>query len=327
MKAIRISTYGGAEVLRMEEVPAPSPGAGEALVRVAAAGVNFIEIYERRGLYPKPLPYTPGGEASGVVEAVGDGVAGVKPGDRVATVNARGSYGELAVVPADRLVLLPDAADLRLAAAALLQGMTAHYLAHSTYPLRPGDTCLVHAAAGGVGLLLCQIARRRGARVIGTVSSEAKAVLARAAGAHDVILSTAQDIAAEVRRLTDGSGVQVVYDTVGRATFESSLHCLATRGLLVLFGQSSGPVEPLDPQVLNRRGSLFLTRPALGHYTVTRDELLQRAGDVLGWVSDGSLDVRVDRTFPLAEAAEAHRALESRGTSGKLLLLPAGGSD
>jgi NADPH2:quinone reductase len=310
MKAIRVSTYGGPEVLRLGEIATPAPGAGEALLRVAAAGVNFIEVYQRKGQYPSPAPFTPGSEASGVVEAVGPGVTGVGPGDRVATVNVRGSYADFAIAPADRLVVLPEGMDLRLAAAVMLQGMTAHYLAHSTYPLRPGDACLVHAAAGGVGLLLCQIARRCGARVLGTVSSDAKAALAREAGADEVIFYTREDTAA---------------DSVGRTTFESSLDCLAPRGMLVLFGQSSGPVEPFDPQVLNRKGSLFLTRPTLTHYTTTREELLARAGEVLGWVRDGSLRVRIERAFPLAEAAAAHRALESRHTSGKLVLVPSGG--
>jgi NADPH2:quinone reductase len=322
MKAIRVAAHGGPEVLRLESVPDPVPGRGEALIRIAAAGINFIETYQRLGLYPTPTPYTPGTEASGVVENVGPGVTDVRPGDRVASVNVRGSYAELAVVPADRLVVLPEGTDLRIAAAVMLQGMTAHYLTHSTYALRAADTCLVHAAAGGVGLLLCQIASKRGARVFGTVSSEEKAALAREAGANEVIFYTKQDTAAEVRRLTDGRGVQVVYDSVGRTTFENSLDCLAPRGMLVLFGQSSGPVAPLDPQVLNRKGSLFLTRPTLGHYTIGRDELLERAGAVLNWVRDGSLRVRIDRAVPLAEAAAAHRALEARETSGKVLLVP-----
>lgn len=322
MKAIRVATPGGPEVLRLEEVPDPVPGKGEVLIRIAAAGVNFIETYQRQGHYPVPTPYTPGSEASGVVKSIGPGVTDVKPGDRVASVNVRGAYAELAIVPADRIVALPDGVDLKLAAAVMLQGMTAHYLAYSTYSLRAADTCLIHAAAGGVGLLLCQIASKRGARVIGTVSNEAKAALAREAGANEVIFYTRQDTAAEVRRLTEGRGVQVVYDSVGRTTFESSLDSLASRGMLVLFGQSSGAVAPFDPQVLNRKGSLFLTRPTLAHYTLTRGELLERAGDVLSWVRDGSLRVRIDRTLPLAEAAAAHRALEARETSGKVLLVP-----
>jgi NADPH:quinone reductase len=322
MKAIRVTAYGGPEALRLEEIPTPVPGKGEALIRIAAAGINFIETFQRQGHYPVPTPFTPGGEASGVVESIGPGVTEVKPGDRVASFNLRGSYAELAIAPADRLVVLPEGIDLKVAAAVILQGMTAHYLAHSTYSLRAADTCLVHAAAGGVGLLLCQIASKRGARVLGTVSTEAKAALAREADANEVIFYTRQDTAAEVRRLTEGRGVQVVYDSVGRTTFESSLDCLAPRGMLVLFGQSSGAVPPVDPQVLNRKGSLFLTRPTLHHYTITRGELLERAGDVLGWVRDGSLRVRIDRALPLAEAAEAHRALEARETSGKVLLVP-----
>jgi NADPH2:quinone reductase len=257
-----------------------------------------------------------------VVENVGPGVTDVRPGDRVASVNVRGSYAELAIAPADRLVVLPEGTDPRVAAAVLVQGMTAHYLTHSTYSLRAADTCLVHAAAGGVGLLLCQMASQRGARVIGTVSSEEKAALAREAGANEVILYTKQDTAAEVRRITGGRGVQVVYDSVGRTTFESSLDCLIPRGMLVLFGQSSGAVGPFDPQALNRKGSLYLTRPTLAHYTISRDELFERAGAVLAWVRDGSLRVRIDRAVPLAEAVAAHRALEARETSGKVLLVP-----
>ncbi len=321
MKAIRVSAHGGPEVLRLEELVTPTPGPGEVRVRVAAAGVNFIEVYQRTGRYATTPPFTPGSEASGLVDAVGPGVTETKPGDRVASVDVRGSYAEFAIMPADRVVLLPEGASLSTAAAVLLQGMTAHYLTHSTRALQPGDTCLVHAAAGGVGLLLCQVARRLGARVIGTTSSPAKAALAREAGADEVIDYTRADVVAEVRRLTDGRGVQVVYDSVGRTTFEGSLDSLERRGLLALFGQSSGPVEPFDPQVLNRKGSLFLTRPTLGHYVATAAELHQRAGDVLGWVRDGSLRVRIDRKFRLADAAAAHRALESRQTSGKLLLV------
>jgi NADPH2:quinone reductase len=292
---------------------------------VAAAGVNFVDVYQRQGHYPRALPYTPGSEASGVVDAVGPGVIGPKAGDRVASVDVRGSYAEFAIVPAERLVVVPDGVDLRVAGAVLLQGMTAHYLTHSTHVLEPGETCLVHAAAGGVGLLLCQMARRRGARVLGTTSSPVKAALAREAGADEVIDYTHADVAAEVRRLTQGRGVRVVYDSVGGATFEGSLDSLCMRGMLVLFGQSSGPVSPFDPQVLNRKGSLFLTRPTLAHYIASTDELRVRASEVLGWVRDGSLRVRIERTFPLADAAEAHRALESRLTSGKLLLVPDGG--
>ena len=322
MKCIRVATQGGPEVLRVEDAPTPAPGPGEALLRVAAVGVNFIEVYQRKGQYPVPAPFTPGGEASGTVEAVGSGVTLVKPGDRVATFRAVGAYAEFAIAPAEHLVVLSEGLDLKLAAAVMLQGMTAHYLVTSVRPLGAGDTCLVHAAAGGVGLLLCQMARRRGAHVIGTASSDAKAALAREAGAEHVIDYTRADTAAEVRRLTQGRGVQVVYDSVGRTTFASSLDCLAPRGMMALFGQSSGPVEPFDPQVLNRKGSLFLTRPTLHHYTATREELEQRSGDVFGWVRDGSLRVRIDRTFALADAEQAHRALESRQTSGKVLLVP-----
>jgi NADPH2:quinone reductase len=323
MNAIRVHETGGPEVLRHDEVPRPSPGPGQALIRVEAIGLNFIEVYQRRGLYKVALPATPGTEAAGVVAEVGSGVSDPVPGDRVASVNVAGAYAEFALVPADRLVKIPPGVTTRVAAAALLQGMTAHYLACSTRPLAAGDTCLVHAAAGGVGLLLCQIAKRRGAHVIGTVSTAAKAALAREAGADEVVLYTEQDFEAEVRRLTDDRGVQVVYDSVGRTTFEKSLRVLAPRGMMVLFGQSGGPVEPFDPQTLNQRGSLFLTRPTLAHYTATRRELLERAHDVLGWVADGSLRVRVDREFPLSQAAEAHRTLESRATSGKVLLVPA----
>lgn len=322
MKAIRVHSHGGPEVLRYEEVPQPAPGKGEALVRIMAAGVNYIDTYHRRGLYQVPLPFTPGVEAAGVVEDVGPEVSEVQVGDRVAYTGPLGAYAEYAVVPASRLVKLPEGIDFSTAAAVLLQGMTAHYLTHSTYPLKPGDTALVHAAAGGVGLLLVQVAKMRGARVIGTVSTEEKAALAKEAGADEVILYTKQDFEAEVKRLTDGRGVHVVYESVGKDTFEKSLNCLLPRGYLVLFGQSSGPVPPFDPQILNQKGSLFLTRPTLQHYVATREELLQRAGDVLGWVASGKLKVRIDSTFPLGEAAEAHRRLESRQSAGKILLKP-----
>jgi NADPH2:quinone reductase len=322
MKAIRIHAPGGPEALRYEDVPAPVAGQGEALIRIDAAGVNFIDIYQRSGLYPVPLPYTLGQEAAGAVSALGPGAAGVAVGDLVGYTGVPGAYAEFAVVPADRLVPLPAGVTTRQAAAVLLQGITAQYLATSTYPLAAGQTCLVHAAAGGVGLLLCQIARRLGARVIGTVSTEAKAALARAAGADEVILYSRQDFEVEVKRLTGGMGVQVVYDSVGKTTFDKSLNCLARRGMLVLYGQSSGPVPPFDPQVLNRKGSLYLTRPTLAHYVATRDELLARAGQVLGWVADGSLSVRIGREYPLVEAAEAQRALAGRETTGKVVLLP-----
>jgi len=323
MKAIRVHGVGGPEVLRYEEIPVPAPGPGQALVRVEAAGLNFIDVYERTGLYQVELPRTLGVEAAGVVTAVGPEVTSLAPGDRVAYTGVAGADAEYAAVPADRLVPLPPGVSTRQAAAVLLQGMTAHYLASSTYALRAGDTCLVHAAAGGLGLLLCQIAKRRGARVIGTVSTEAKAALARAAGADDVILYTKQDFELEVKRLTGGAGLQVVYDSVGKTTFLKGLNCLARRGMMVLCGQSSGPVEPIDPQLLHRKGSLFLTRPTLFHYIASREELLARARDVLGWVADGTLTVRIDREYPLAEAAAAHRALEARQTTGKVLLIPA----
>ncbi len=323
MKAIRVHAPGGPEALRYEDVPELEPKTGEALVRVEAAGVNFIEVYLRTGAYkPAAYPFTPGGECAGVVEAVGPGVTDVKKGDRVATFQAQGAYAAKALVPAAKLVPVPDRVSSRQAAAAMLQGMTAHYLATSTRPLSPGDTCLVHAAAGGVGLLLCAIAKRRGARVIGTVSTKAKAQLARAAGADEVIVYTEQDFVAETKRLTGGKGVAVVYDSVGKTTFEKGLDVLAPRGMMALFGQSSGAVAPIDPQVLNAKGSLFLTRPTLFHYAASRSELLGRASEVLGWVADGTLPLRIDREVPLANAAAAHRALEARETSGKVLLIP-----
>jgi NADPH2:quinone reductase len=322
MKAIRIHAFGGPEVYQTEEIPEPTPSAGQALVGIEAVGVNFIEVYQRSGLYPGPLPATPGSEAAGTIVALGPGVTDFAVGDRVAWQGSPGAYAERAAVPAERLVRLPEGVSTRQGAATMLQGMTAHYLAGSTRPLGPGDTCLVHAAAGGVGLLLCQIAKRRGARVLGTVSTAEKAALARAAGADETILYTEQDFEAEVKRLTRGGGVQVIYDSVGRATFEQGLRCLAPRGMMVLFGQSSGPVPPFDPQVLSRSGSLYLTRPVLGHYVATRAELLARAGEVLGWVRDGTLRLRIGGEFPLSQAAEAHRQLQARATTGKLLLIP-----
>ncbi|MFL5459355.1 MAG: quinone oxidoreductase family protein [Gemmatimonadales bacterium] len=322
MKAIRIHETGGPEVLRLEEVPDPQPEPGEAVVRVEAIGLNFIEVYQRAGLYRSALPFTPGGEGAGRVVAVGKDVSAVKPGDRVASTSLRGSYAELARVPVDKLVPIPDNVDTSVAAAVLLQGLTAHYLATSTYPLTQGSWCLIHAAAGGVGLLLCQMAKARGARVIGTVSTQEKAALASQAGADHVVLYTRQDFVSEARRLTGGHGVGVVYDSVGQSTFEGSLNSLAPRGMLVLFGQSSGPVPPVDPQILNTKGSLYLTRPTLTHYTASRSELLTRARDLFAWMEAGRLEVRIDRTYPLAEAAAAHRSLEGRETKGKVLLLP-----
>jgi NADPH2:quinone reductase len=322
MRAIRVHEFGGPEVMRLETADDPSPGAGEALVRLEAIGVNFVDVYYRKGLYKTTLPFTPGSEGAGTVVAVGEGVTGVRVGDRVASTNLLGAYAELALAKADRLVPLPDGLTSRDGAAVMLQGMTAHYLATSVHALAPGDRCLVHAAAGGVGLLLCQMAKRRGAFVIGTTSTEEKAELARGAGADEVILYTEQDFVAEVKRITAGAGVQVVYDSVGATTFHGSLDCLVPRGMMALFGQSSGPVQPIDPQLLSQKGSLFLTRPTLHHYVATTDELRQRAGDILGWVREGSLRVRIDREVPLAQAPEAHRALEGRRTTGKVLLVP-----
>jgi NADPH2:quinone reductase len=322
VKAIRVHATGGPEVLRYEEVPRPSPGPGQALVRIEAVGLNFIEVYQRTGVYKLALPFIPGSEASGTVVEIGPKVTTVTGGQRVASTNFTGAYAEYALAPAERLVILPDGVSTRMGAAVMLQGMTAHYLVHSTYPLSRQNTCLAHAAAGGVGLLLCQMARRLGARIIGTVSTDEKAALAGEAGAHDVILYTRQDFEAETKRLTSGVGVHVVYDSVGRTTFAKGLNCLMPRGMMVLFGQSSGPVESFDPQVLNQKGSLFLTRPTLGHYVASRTELLHRASEVLGWVSEQTLKVRVVREFPLSAAAEAHRELEGRRTTGKVLLIP-----
>ncbi|HEX2190175.1 MAG TPA: quinone oxidoreductase [Longimicrobiaceae bacterium] len=324
MLAVRLHEPGGPEALRVERVPVPVPAAGEALVRIEATGVNFIEVYQRRGLYRVPLPATLGGEGGGEVVAVGPGVDEVRGGDRVAWAGGSGAYAEYAAVPAAKLVPLPAEVSPRLAAAVMLQGMTAHYLATSTYPLKEGDRCLVHAAAGGVGLLLVQIAKRRGAYVVGTAGTREKAELARSAGADEVIVYTEQDFAAEARRLTGGRGVQVVYDSVGKTTFLPGLDVLAPRGTMVLFGQSGGPVEAVDPQLLNQKGSLFLTRPTLAHYVATREELLWRAGELFSWIGAGELDVRVGAEFALADAAEAHRALESRGTTGKVLLRSGG---
>ncbi len=322
MRAVRVQGTGGPEALRVESIPVPRPRAGEALVRLEASGVNFIDVYKRTGLYEIPLPATLGEEGAGTVVATGENVSEVKAGDRVAWAGSLGSYAEYAVVLASKLVPLPNGVSARVGAAVMLQGMTAHYLATSTWPLREGDRCLVHAAAGGVGLLLVQIASRRGAWVVGTAGSDEKAALARAAGADEVIVYTRDDFAAEVKRLTDGRGVQVVYDSVGRSTFLPGLDILAPRGMMVLFGQSSGPVAPIDPQLLNRKGSLFLTRPTLAHYVATRDELLSRARDLFSWIAAGELDVRIGAEFPLAEAAEAHRALEGRRTTGKVVLVP-----
>ena len=322
MKAIHVKEPGGPEAMQLVDVPTPAPGPRQALVRIAASGVNFIDVYFRAGLYKADLPMTPGSEAAGTVEAVGSDVTLVAPGDRVAYAMHRGSYAEYAVVPEAQLVQIPETVSLPSAAAAMLQGMTAHYLTHSTFPLSVGQTCLVHAAAGGAGRLIAQMAKARGARVLGTVSSPEKAAVAAAAGVDHTINYTETDFDVEVKRITGGDGVDVVYDSVGRTTFEKSLSCLRPRGMLVLFGQSSGSVPPLDPQVLSTRGSLFLTRPSLAHYLLTRDELLWRAGDVFAALARGGLDLRVERTYPLGDAAAAHRDLESRRTTGKLLLVP-----
>ena len=322
MKAIRVASFGGPEVLEVRDIPAPSAPPGHVLVRIRATGANFIEIYQRTGLYPVQLPWTPGGEGAGEVEAVGSGVKTLRVGDRVASVQMLGSYAEVAVVPEERAVVVPDGLDLESAAAALLQGMTAHYLVYSTFPLRQGQSCLVHAAAGGVGLLLTQLAKRRGARVLGTVGTDEKARLAREAGADEVIVYTREDFVARVREATGGRGVDVVYDSVGQATFDKSLECLAPLGMLALFGQSSGVVAPINPSVLAQKGSLFLTRPILFHYVAERARLEWRANEILGLVKDGSLKLRIGRRYPLAEASEAHRALAARETSGKVLLLP-----
>jgi NADPH2:quinone reductase len=320
MKAIRVAKPGGREALNYTDVPDPRPERGEVLIAIEFAGVNFFDVYQREGVYPVPLPFTLGNEAAGKVVAVGADVSELKMGDRVAYQGVPGAYAQRVVAPADRLVRLPDAVSTRTAAALMLQGLTAHYLSSSTYALKAGDTALVHAAAGGVGLLLCQMAKLRGAKVIGTVSTEAKAALAREAGADHVILYTQRDFVAETQRFTGNRGVEVVYDSVGRTTFDQSLNCLAPRGLMALFGASSGAVPPFNPQVLNQKGSLYLTRPTLAHYVATRAELLRRAGELFEWLAEKKLSVRVDREVPLKDVAEAHRALESRETTGKVLL-------
>lgn len=320
MKAIQVERPGGPEALVLREVALPEPGPGEVRVRIHAAGVNYIDIYHRTGLYPLPLPFTPGSEAAGVVDAVGEGVTEVKPGDRVAYAMHRGSYAEYAIVPAWILAPLPDEMSFQQGAAAMLQGLTAHYLSHSTFPIQPGHKVLVHAAAGGVGLLLVQMAKALGATVFGTVSTQEKAELAKEAGADHVILYTEQEFDQAVKELTGGEGLDCVYDSVGQATFEKSLKSLKPRGYLVLFGQSSGPVPPVDLQILNSHGSLYVTRPSLAHYILSRDELLQRTGDLFGWIAQGKLNLRIDSTFSLEQAGEAHKRLESRASSGKILL-------
>ena len=322
MKAIVVDNCGGPEVLTYQETDTPTPKAGEALVKLAAIGLNYIDVYHRTGLYPLPRPFIPGMEAAGTVEAVGPDVTDIAVGDRVAYAMQPGAYAEYAVVPAWKLVNIPATVTFEQAAAAMLQGMTAHYLVTSVHPLKAGQTALIHAAAGGVGLLLVQLTKHLGARAIGTVSTEAKAALARAAGADEVILYTEQNFEQETRRLTNGRGVEVVYDSVGRDTFLKSLNCLAPRGMLALFGQSSGPVEAFDPALLAQKGSLFLTRPSLAHYAATRAELTWRAGQLFNWLSAGELKLRIEKTFPLSDAAEAHRQLEGRKTTGKVLLIP-----
>jgi NADPH2:quinone reductase len=322
MRAIRIHETGGAERLQWDEVPVPEPKAGEVRIRVEAVGVNFIEIYQRSGLYSIPLPGVLGLEAAGAISAVGPGVTGWAVGQRIATVKAEGAYAQETIVPAAHAVEVPSSVTAKQAAAVLLQGMTAHYLAYSTYPLKPGDTALVHAAAGGVGLLLIQIAKRCGARVLGTVGDPAKAALAKQAGADEIVLYRQEDFAAAVKRLTGGRGVDVVYDSVGKDTFEGSLNSLRPRGMMVSYGNASGPVPPFAPLLLTQKGSLFFTRPSLAHHTLTREELIGRTTALFGWMKAGQLDVRIGGEFPLEKAADAHRALESRGTTGKLLLIP-----
>ena len=322
MKAIQVKETGGPEQLQLVDIPKPQPGPKDALVKIAASGVNFIDVYHRIGLYKVDLPAVLGMEAAGVIEDVGKEVTEVHPGDRVAYAMARGSYAEYAVVPAWQLVKIPDGIGLNSAAAAMLQGMTAHYLTHSTFHLKSGDTCLVHAAAGGAGRLIVQMAKMAGARVLGTTSTEAKAEIARQAGIDEVIFYTKQDFEVEVKRLTGGRGVDVVYDSVGAPTYMQGLNCLRPRGMMVLFGQSGGKVPPIDPTILNTKGSLFLTRPSLAHYCANREELLWRAGDVLQWIASGKLKLAIDRTYPLAQVAQAHRDMESRATAGKILLIP-----
>jgi NADPH:quinone reductase len=321
-RVIRAHKTGGPEVMQLDDVQLAAPATGQALVRIEAAGVNFIDIYHRSGQYQLPLPLALGVEGAGLVEQVGSGVTDVRAGQRVTWTNVNGTYATHALVPADRLVPVPEGVSAKVAAAVMLQGMTAHYLTHDTYPLKRGEWCVIHAAAGGVGLLFCQMAKRIGARTIGTAGNEEKAQLARKAGAEEVIVYTKQDFEAEVRKLTGGAGASVVYDSVGKDTFDRSLKCLRRRGLLVLFGQSSGAVPPFDLQRLSAGGSLYITRPTLGSYITTRDELLTRAGAVLDMVRKRELDVKIDAEIPLAQAARAHELLASRKTTGKLILVP-----
>lgn len=322
MRAIQVHQFGGADQLAYDDVSIPEPGPGELRVKVQAIGLNFVEIYQRKGLYPGKLPFIPGAEFSGTVDAVGQGVMGFQVGDSVATANGRGGYGEYAIAPAAKTIAVPDHISLEIAAALMLQGITAHYLACSTYPIQAGNTVLIHAAAGGVGQLLVQIAKIRGARVIATVSTEEKARIAKECGADEVILYSRDDFEQITRNLTDGKGVEVVYDGVGKATFTKGLNCLKPRGYMVLFGQASGVVEPVDPQVLNQKGSLFLTRPTIAHYTLSREEVTWRTSDLFHWIDAKQLKVKIDRTFPLKDVAEAQTYMENRLTKGKVLLLP-----
>jgi NADPH2:quinone reductase len=322
MKAIQVQKTGGPEVLTLVDLPVPKAKANEAVVKIAASGVNFIDVYFREGRYPAPLPFTDGQEAAGTVTEVGSDVKSVKAGDRVAYSNVMGTYAEYAAVPADRLVRVPDKITDQQAAAAMLQGMTAHYLINTTYPLKKGETALIHAAAGGVGLLLVQMAKNIGAHVIGTAGTEEKAKLARGAGADEVIVYATQDFEAETKRLTGGRGVHVVYDGVGKSTFEKGLNVLRPRGYMVLFGGASGPVPPFDPIVLAQKGSLFVTRPSLLHYVAQREELEQRSGDVFAMIAAGKLKLRISQTYKLEEVQQAHRDLEGRKTTGKILLVP-----
>ncbi|MCZ6632885.1 MAG: quinone oxidoreductase [bacterium] len=322
MKAIRVHQTGGPEVLTLDDIPTPEPGAGEVLVKIEAAGLNFIDTYHRTGLYPLDLPIPLGLEGSGIVEAVGTDVGDLQIGDAVAWSSIAGSYAEYIAAPEESVVKLPEGVATKSGAAVMLQGMTAHYLAHSTYPLKEGDTCLIHAAAGGVGLLLVQMAKKCGARVFGTTSTPEKADLAKGAGADEIILYTEQDFEAEVQRLTDGQGVNVVYDSVAKATWEKSINSLRPRGYMVFFGNASGPVPPIDPLLLSQKGSIFVTRPTLGHYTATREEFLSRTQDIFSWIQSGQLNVHIGEEHPLEQAAEAHRRLEGRQTTGKVLIIP-----
>ncbi len=322
MKVIQIQQYGDASCMALVDLATPTPKADELLITIKACGVNFIDVYQRSGLYKNPLPFTLGKEGAGIVEEVGQDVTEFNKGDRVAWANVPGSYATHVIAKADDLVLIPEKVDFQKAAAAMLQGMTAHYLASSTYPIQAGDTCLIHAAAGGVGLLLCQVAKMRGAKIIGTVSTNEKAMLAKKAGADEIILYTEQDFETEVKKITNNQGVQVVYDSVGQTTFEKSLNCLKPRGYMVSFGQSSGPVSPIDPLILNAKGAQYLTRPSLHYYIATQDELLKRAHDVFSWIEQGQLTLRIDNTYPIADVSQAHADLEARKTIGKILLLP-----